>query len=238
MRKTIGRLLGYGWTERLGPGALGGLVFALLAAAMLAAACGASVWPVRDDPERRPAGCPSVVREGERLRFEPAAAYVGEAAGEESALGRSALVIAPDGRPTTRPAGALILTPDSVEMIDRRGEARRASPAAYEAVRRGVAAFAVALAFFAAAPLFLVATRLLIAARFAPRTPRPSALRIVLRAFVPALLAAAAAALVRPVDRPPFASFAALFAVAGANLLFGVADGARTASRTSPPFGS
>jgi len=233
VRRTIGKILGYALTGGLKPAALIGLVLGAFILAAAAAAFGAAVWPKKDDPAYAPPGCPDVRLVDGRLVFDPPTAYLGgPGADGRRRLGADQLSVSPSGPPAAPAKNGLGLSPDGVVLSDSDGRTIAFTPAAYVKAERGLAALMFSAVFLSAFPLFAFAARLLFSARFGRRN-RPSALKTTLRAFVPALIAAAATSLVFPANRPPFATLGALFAVAGANLLFGVADGAPPPPQTS-----
>ncbi len=238
MRRTIGKILGYSLTAGLKPAALIGLVLAALLLATVTAAFGAAVWPKKDDPAYVPPGCPEIRLIEGTLTIDPPVAYAGgPSSNGRRGLGHDHLSVTPSGPPTAPEKNGLGLSPDGVVLSDSEGRTISFSPAAYEQAQRGFAALMFAAVFLFVFPLFALAARLLFVARFG-RVKRPSALRTALRAFVPALFVAAATSLAFPANRPPYATLGAMFAVAGANLLFGVADGATKASPTSKSSGS
>lgn len=237
MRRTLGKLFGYGWTAGLSGRGVALVFFGALALATLSVALGARVWPVRNDPAYSPPTSPAVRREGDRLVFDPPVAYRGDpTVGLHRFAYRSYLQIEPQGPPVADTMYCLGLSPEGVLLQgdkDKEPSVVAFTPSGYERAQRGIYGGIFLLVALVPFPVLWAAARLLILARKERGTSAPSTLRVVVRSYTPAFVYAGAAGLAFPVDQSPSIVFGTFFAAVGANLLFGVADGASPPPRPS-----
>jgi hypothetical protein len=229
VRRALGLLLGYGWTERVRPPSVallagGAVIFSALAAAALI-----RIWPEANAPDSEPPTNPAVHREGGRLRFEPDVPWNGGLRGRAGAVVMTPGLAAEEAKRaanwgSTKP-GALAFGDDFVAVIGADGRATAFSPSGFEGRMRLGAAAGMLISALVAYPLLVMAARLLLRARFGTRAS-VSPLVVAGRALFAAGVYSGLAALLLSLRAPLSITYGTLFAVAAAGVLFGVAEGA------------